>query len=81
MSGATEEGQSVREQIQVRLETLRGELEAGQVELQKLEEQRASLQAAMLRISGAVQVLEELLAAQDPAAHNGNVPGEQGPDA
>jgi predicted nuclease with TOPRIM domain len=81
LSVATEEGQSAREQMQVRLEELRGELEAGQAELQKLEEQRASLQATMLRISGAVQVLEELLAAQDPAEHNGNVPDEEGPAA
>jgi prefoldin subunit 5 len=77
LSVATEEGQSAREQMQARLEALREELETGQAELQRLEEQRASLHATMLRISGAAQVLEELLAAGDPAGHNGTAPGEE----
>jgi prefoldin subunit 5 len=62
-----EERQAARGQMQARLEALKEELETGQTELQKLDEQRASLHATMLRISGAVQVLEELLAAEDPA--------------
>ncbi|MBA2618795.1 MAG: hypothetical protein H0U91_11615 [Rubrobacter sp.] len=78
MSVATEERQYARGQMQARLEALREELETGQAELQKLEEQRATLHATMLRISGAVQVLEELLAAGDPAGRNGMVPGEEG---
>lgn len=78
MSVATEERQSAREQMRARLEALREELETGRAELQKLEEQRASLHATMLRISGAVQVLEELLDAEDPAGRNGAVPSEEG---
>jgi predicted nuclease with TOPRIM domain len=57
----TEEGRSMREQVQVRLEELKKELEAGQAELQKVEMQRAYLHETVLRIGGAVQVLEELL--------------------
>jgi hypothetical protein len=51
----------MREQIQARLEELKKELEAGQGELQKVEMQRTYLHETVLRISGAVQVLEELL--------------------
>jgi hypothetical protein len=72
LSVATEERQSARGQMQARLEALREELETGQAELRKLEEQRASLHALMLRsISGAAQVLEELLAEEQPAEHDG----------
>ncbi len=51
----------MREQIQARLEELKKELETGQAELQKVEMQRTYLHETVLRISGAVQVLEELL--------------------
>jgi chaperonin cofactor prefoldin len=51
----------MREQIQARLEELKKELETGQAELQKVEMQRTYLQETMLRISGAIQALEELL--------------------
>jgi hypothetical protein len=51
----------VHEQIQARLVTLKKELETGQAELQKVEAQRTYLHETILRISGAVQVLEELL--------------------
>lgn len=49
--------------MRLRLEQLRKELEIGQFELDKVERQRAHLHETVLRISGAVQVLEELLAA------------------
>lgn len=62
--------------MQARLEALKGELEAGQAEIQKLDERRASLHATMLRISGAVQILEELLAEEDTAAENGKAPAD-----
>jgi predicted nuclease with TOPRIM domain len=57
----TEEGRSMRGQVQGRLEELKKELEAGQAELQKVEMQRGYLHETVLRIGGAVQVLEELL--------------------
>jgi hypothetical protein len=58
-----QKGQAMREQMQTRLEMLRKELERGQVELQRVESQRTYLREMVLRISGAIQVLEELLAA------------------
>jgi len=61
----------MREHMQARLEMLRQELEKGQVELQKVESQRTYLQETLLRISGAIQVLEELLTQEQPAEQNG----------
>jgi predicted nuclease with TOPRIM domain len=57
----------MRGQIQARLEELKKELEAGQAELQKVEMQRTYLHETVLRIGGAVQVLEELLTDGSPA--------------
>jgi predicted nuclease with TOPRIM domain len=51
----------MREQIQARLEELKKELETGQAQLQQVEMQRTYLHETVLRIGGAVQVLEELL--------------------
>src|SRR5215216_1721739 len=77
LSTATEQGQAVREQIQARLEALKKELETGQVELQKVEAQRTYLHETMLRISGAMQALEELLTEEQPAEHDGAVPNQE----
>jgi hypothetical protein len=77
LSIASEEGQAIREQIQARLVALREQFETGQTELQKVEAQRVSLHETMLRISGAMQVLEELLAASDPAREDGTVTGKE----
>ena len=77
MSIATEEGQALREQIQERLEALRKELETGQAELRKVEAQRTYLHETMLRISGAIQALEELLSEEQPAEHDGAVPDQE----
>jgi predicted nuclease with TOPRIM domain len=63
------EEEVVREQIQARLEVLKSELEAGEAELAKVEKQRAYLGETMLRISGAIQVLEEVLAEEEPTEH------------
>jgi predicted nuclease with TOPRIM domain len=60
----------MREHIHARLEELKKELETGQAELQKVETQRTYLHETVLRISGAVQVLEELLARQPQGQHN-----------
>jgi len=48
---ATGKGQTMREQMQTRLEMLRKEYESGQVELQKVERQRAYLQETVFRIT------------------------------
>lgn len=52
----------MREQLQARLEELKREFEAGQARLRELETQETRLRETMLRISGAIQVLEETLA-------------------
>jgi chromosome segregation ATPase len=63
----------MQEQLQARLDVLKREFESGQVRLQELQAQQASLQQTLLRISGAIQVLEEELAKAD-----GAVPGSDG---
>lgn len=50
--------------IQARLETLRTEYQNGQDALKALREQQAELEKTMLRIAGAIQVLEEVEAAE-----------------
>jgi predicted nuclease with TOPRIM domain len=61
----------------MRLEILKKELETGQAELEKLEKQRAYLQETVLRISGAVQVLEELQAEGQGTEQDGIGPTEE----
>jgi hypothetical protein len=51
-----------------RLEGLRAELQKGQQEMARLDLRRQELRDTMLRISGAIQVLEELQA-QEPSPH------------
>lgn len=65
----------MREQIQTRLEALKKELETGRGALEKVEQQRTYLQQTILRISGAIQVLEELLAEAQPAPRDETAPG------
>jgi hypothetical protein len=52
----------MKDEIQARLELLRKEWETGETRLRELERQQAQLGETMLRISGAIQVLEELVA-------------------
>jgi prefoldin subunit 5 len=58
------------QRLEQRLKALRQELETGQKMLADLDARRLELQQTILRIGGAVQVLEELLAAE-PSAANG----------
>jgi predicted nuclease with TOPRIM domain len=51
--------------LRQRLAELRAEYDKGQKTLQELESQAASLRATLLRISGAVQVLQEALGEGD----------------
>jgi tRNA U55 pseudouridine synthase TruB len=48
--------------IRTRLETLREEMSKGRERLQELEQQQQQLRDTLLRISGAIQVLEEFQA-------------------
>jgi len=50
--------------IHARLQALRTEYQSGQDALKALREQQAELEKTMLRIAGAIQVLEELEAAE-----------------
>jgi predicted nuclease with TOPRIM domain len=58
----------MREQIKNRLESLAAEYRTGQKMLAELEERQASVKLTLTRISGAIQVCEELLQENDPAA-------------
>jgi hypothetical protein len=51
----------MKEQIETRLVALRTEMEAGQKMMAELETKQAHMRSTLLRISGAIQVLEELL--------------------
>lgn len=53
----------MRSQLQARLDELKTEFATGQVRLQELERQQLLLRETLLRISGAIQILEELLGA------------------
>lgn len=54
--------------IEKRLEELRREFRTGRELLEKLDRERAQAQETLLRISGAIQVLEELSERPDNAA-------------
>ena len=51
----------MRNYLEKRLETLIGEQVNGQTTLKNLDSQRTQLQETMLRISGAIQVVQEAL--------------------
>lgn len=51
----------MREAIQKRLQTLQTEFETGQKMLAELEAKQANLRETLLRMSGAIQVLQECL--------------------
>jgi predicted nuclease with TOPRIM domain len=54
------------EQLQSRLASLKKEFEAGQIRLRELEAEVTHVRETMLRISGAIQVLQELVDESDP---------------
>ncbi len=56
----------MREQLEERLRTLKAEFKTGQEMLAELEAKGANLRVTLTRISGAVQVLEELLQQDAP---------------
>ncbi len=64
----------MQEKLVARLTALSQEYEAGRNMLADLEARQVELQQTLLRIGGAIQVLEELLAADQPANANGAVP-------
>ena len=56
----------MRERLERRLEELTAEYEAGQTMLAELEARQAALRDTLLRINGAMTVLKEALAADQP---------------
>jgi predicted nuclease with TOPRIM domain len=55
----------MREQMAARLAELRGDYQLGQARLAELDREQAALRETLLRINGAMQVLEELLGQVD----------------
>jgi predicted nuclease with TOPRIM domain len=51
----------MKEQLEKRLTQLKGEFESGQKVMAELEAKQANLRDTLLRISGAIQILEEEL--------------------
>lgn len=64
----------MKDQLQARLAALRKEFEAGQARLQELDRQQAYVRETLLRISGAIQVLEEELGVRQQPAEREGVP-------
>jgi hypothetical protein len=58
----------MRQHLEQRLQSLVQEYQTGQKMLMDLEAKAANLRETLLRISGAIQVLEELLAQASPPA-------------
>jgi chromosome segregation ATPase len=60
----------MKEQLEERLRSLKEEFERGQKKLEGLDEESQKLRHTLLRISGAIQVLEEELGkAEAPPQH------------
>jgi hypothetical protein len=59
-------GGDLVERSRDRLTVLRHELQLGESRLREMEREQAQLQQTLLRISGAVQVLQELVDDPDP---------------
>ena len=57
-------------QLKIRLDNLKAEFESGQKMLADLENKQVKLRESLLRISGAIQVLEEALSKPSPAPDN-----------
>lgn len=58
----------MKTQLETRLSQLKSELKSGQSMLEELDKKRINLETTMLRISGAIQVVEELLESEVPEA-------------
>jgi hypothetical protein len=74
----------MQEQLQARLKVLKAELAAGQVKLGQLELQQLRLRELLLRLRGAIGVLEDLLGQAKPeraAPSPGSPPAEHEPAA
>lgn len=66
----------MKQKLQKRLQSLKSEFESGQKMLADLEAKQANLRETLLRISGAIQVLEEELNNALEVADDNNQPPE-----
>jgi DNA repair exonuclease SbcCD ATPase subunit len=64
----------MKSQLEARLNELRDEYDAGTKVLADLQKKQDELRSTLLRISGAIQVLEEVLAAETTADAEANGP-------
>jgi hypothetical protein len=62
---------AMQDKLRKRLQSLKTEHEAGQKLLAELDAKQTNLRETLLRISGAIQVLEEMLVDDDGASPNG----------
>ena len=69
----------MKEQIEKRLQELRGEYEEGQRMLADLQARQNSLHETLLRIAGAILALEELIQEPGPLAEGGDAAGNEAP--
>ena len=60
----------MEQQLEQRLQSLKAEFASGQKMLAELEAKQTNLRETLLRISGAIQVLEELLAKSQAPEEN-----------
>ncbi len=56
----------MKRELEARLKELKGEYQKGQGQLVALEQETANLKNTLLRISGAIQILQELLGDKTP---------------
>jgi len=63
----------MRDQIEQRLRDLREEFAAGQKMMTELDAQQTHLRSSLLRLSGAIQVLEELINQKETVVHTNGV--------
>lgn len=67
----------MQERLEQRVRELKAEFEAGQKMLADLEAKQANIRNTMMRISGAIQVLEEELAKERGSSNGSNQVEEQ----
>ncbi|MFG6102174.1 hypothetical protein D0962_04705 [Leptolyngbyaceae cyanobacterium CCMR0082] len=68
----------MKQQLQQRLQQLKAELESGQKVLADLEVKQNNVRETLLRISGAIQVIEEELAKADETQPNDSATDNNG---
>jgi predicted nucleic acid-binding Zn-ribbon protein len=64
----------MKKQLEARLEALKAEFESGKNVLADLDKKSREVETTLMRISGAIQVIEELLEHEEAGADSG-VPG------